>query len=164
MFLQKKFKLLRRQAADSLVSPWLQEGSSKIPPRPQLSRSKRHFSSSVKATVPSRFPYSWQMAEGRSAETAHLGGITELKNGLHSNTNKTSVVFKNIYIYIKIRLGRTRSDLLPRMPRRFRITLERARLKTSNENKSLEIKTAPLLCPPSQVYGPYFSAKSLLSE
>ena len=43
MFLQKKFKLLRRQAADSLVSPWLQEGSSKIPPRPQLSRSKDIF-------------------------------------------------------------------------------------------------------------------------
>lgn len=62
------------QAANILVFPSLCEGSSEILHLPQLSPLEIRFSSPFKATFHSQFPYSWQMADSRSAETTHFGG------------------------------------------------------------------------------------------
>ena len=127
------------QAASIRVSLLLCEGSAEVLRLPQLAPLQIHFSSSFKATFPSQFPYffgRWQRAI--PLEPLLLGEITELKNSLHSNTNKTTIVWKK---KIKMKYSRAWSGLPPRMPRMFRIALERTHLeKLQMQSKVLKWK------------------------
>ena len=128
------------QAASILVSLLLCEGSAEVLRLSQLAPLQIHFSSSFKATFPSQFPYffgRWQRAI--PLKPLLLGEITELKNSLHSNTNKTTIVWKKKKI--KMKYSRAWSGLPPRMPRMFRIALERTHLeKLQMQSKVLKWK------------------------
>lgn len=81
------------QAASILVFLLLCEGSAEVLRLPPLAPLQIHFPSSFKAMFPSQFPYFFgRLQRAIPLEPLLLGEITELKNSLHSNTNKTTIV------------------------------------------------------------------------